>query len=131
MTTALRMTFLSLLFLLPGCETLGLQPAKSFTEKVGYAEALAQGLTDGVANATCRKYTVKGTCTELGRPLHPARSNGYQDSIDKGRLGIKTATTMPATGGMCLGQPSTPLDCLNLSILILTEVERNLTEAKK
>jgi hypothetical protein len=33
MTHALRMTFLSLLFLLPGCETLGLAPPTTFNEK--------------------------------------------------------------------------------------------------
>ena len=131
MTHALRITFLSLLFLLPGCETLGLVPAKSFTEQVAYADVTAQGLTDTLANSTCRKYTAAGACTEPGRPLHPARSDGYLSSISKARLAIRTAATMPESGGICLGQPSTPVACLALATTLLTEVERILTAAKK
>ena len=37
MTTALRITFLSLLFLLPGCESLGLPKANTFNERAAAA----------------------------------------------------------------------------------------------
>jgi len=129
---ALRNTFLAgLMLLFAGCQALGLVPAKTFQEKLAYSDAWSQGLTVSLASATCKKYTTAGTCTESGRPLHPARSKIYLDKLDTARLAIRVSSTMPATGGTCLGQPSTPVDCLALAVTLLTEVETVLKEAKK
>lgn len=116
---------------LSACAQFGLAPAQSFTDKLTYADAGAQGSILALAGLTCRKYTVAGVCTEAGRPLHPARSTGYLDSLSKVRQAVRAAATMPATGGMCLGEPSTPTACLALANVMLLEVQKILSDLKK
>jgi len=110
---------------------IALQPAKSFTEQVAYVEAGAQASIKTLADLTCRKYTAAGVCAEPGRPLHPARSIVYLESLSKARQAARVAVSLPASGGDCLGQPATPAACLGLARTLLLEVERILTEAQK
>jgi len=117
--------------LVAACTQLGLAPAQTFTEKLAYTEAGAQGSIKALAGLTCRKYTVAGTCAEAGRPLHPARSDGYLDTLSKVRKAVRAAATMPAAGGLCLEQPSTPAACLALASVMLTEVQKILTDLQK
>lgn len=119
-----------LLLFLAGCAQLGFTPATTFTEKVAYADAGAQGAIKTLADLTCKQYTPAGACTETGRPLHPARSQGYLETLSKVRQATRAAATMPSAGGACLGQPSTPTACLALATTMLSEVERILTDAK-
>jgi hypothetical protein len=109
----------------------GFAPAQTFTEKLAYADAGATGSIKVLMGLTCRKYTTAGICTEAGRPLHPARSDGYLDSLSKVRKAVRAAATMPATGGMCLDQPSTPTACLALASVMLTEVQKILEDLQK
>ena len=115
---------------LGGCAQLGLTPPQTFTEKVAYVEAGAQGAITTLAGLTCLKYTAAGECTTAGRPLHPARSDGYLNTLSKVRQATKAAGSMPAIGGQCLGQPSTPLACLALATTMLGEVQKILTDLK-
>ena len=103
---------------------------ETFIERAAYAEASAQGYIKTLSALTCQKYTAAGVCASPGRPLHPARSVGYLDTLSKARAAAKIAIGMPLTGGECLGQPSTPEACLALASSMLLEVERILTEAQ-
>lgn len=114
--------------LVAGCAQLGLEKAQTFSEQIAYVEAGAQGGIKALAELTCKQYTPAGTCTEAGRPLHPARSVGYLDTLSKVRQATRAAATMPATGGMCLGQPSTPTSCLALASAMLAEVNKILLD---
>lgn len=126
-----RIISVVLLALVVGCTQLGLVPPQTFTEKLAYTEAGAQGSTKVLMGLTCRKYTPTGVCTEAGRPLHPARSDGYLDTLSKVRQAVRAAATMPASGGACLGQPSTPAACLTLASVMLNEVQKILTDLQK
>jgi len=114
-----------------GCAVFGLTKPKEFPEQVAYVEGAAQVAVKTLTDLTCKQYTPAGACAEAGRPLHPSRSLGYLDQLSRVRQATKAAGAMPSTGGMCLGQPSTPAACLDLASTMLKEVEDILTKLPK
>jgi hypothetical protein len=127
MKTLLAALSFVLLTAFNGCAQVGLAPAKTFVEQVAYAEAGAQASIATLASLTCQKYTTAGVCTDAAKPLHPARSEVYLGTISTVRKAIRAAATMAPAGGLCLGQPSTPIACLALATTMLSEVQTVLT----
>ncbi|MBI4291340.1 MAG: hypothetical protein HY661_07675 [Betaproteobacteria bacterium] len=113
-------------YLVAACAQGGLAPAQTFTEEIAYVEAGSQGAIKTIAALTCRSYDTEGACTEAGRPLHPARSLAYLDTLSRVRAALKSASTMSSAGGSCLGQPSTPAACLALASSLLLEIEQSI-----
>lgn len=111
-------------------ETSRLVAPSNVPEGVAYTEAGAQAAIKTLADLTCKQYMASGTCVDAGRPLHPARSQGYLETLSKVRQAARAAGTMSASGGQCLGQPSTPQACLALAQTMLAEVDRALKSVK-
>ena len=124
-----RLLVIPLLVLVAACAQFGLTPATTFSEQVYYVESTTQGLIKLVQDQTCNKYTAEGKCAVIGRPLHPARGKAYVEKLGTARLAAKASAAMPASGGTCLGQPSTPVACLELANALLLEVQKELEKA--
>jgi hypothetical protein len=113
-----------------GCATT--EPPKSFQEQAAYVEAGAQSAIKTIDQNTCYKYQQNGKCVDPVRTLHPAQAKSYLDQIAQARLALKTASSMPASGGSCLGTASTPEACLALASTMLGVVQKILlTTAQK
>ena len=125
-----RYAAILVLTLLAACAGGQLNPAQTFTERVAYVEASAQGAIKTLADLTCTKYTNAGVCAEAGRPLHPERSKGYLDALSKVRLATRASASTNAVV-QCLGQPSTPIACLSLATDMLSEVQRTIDAVKR
>lgn len=112
---------------LASCTQLGYEKPRTFKEEVAYTDAAIGAAAESVAGITCDKY-VSGACATPGRPLHPAVAKGYLDNLDRGHQAAKAASSMPSTGGSCLGTSSTPQACLQIATLVLQQAQSLLRQ---
>lgn len=108
-----------------------LEKPQTFSEQVAYAEAGSQAAIKTVADLTCFKYLPTGVCAEPGKPIHPAKAKLYVEQLSQARAAARAASTMPTTGGNCLGSPSTPTACLQLASSLLAEIQKILLDIQK
>lgn len=120
---------IALCFLLGGCA--GMEKPQTNLERIAYSEAGAQASIKTLTDLTCKQYTQAGVCSEAGRPLHPARSKQYLETISVARKGLQAAAAISDKGvGQCMGLATTQTACLQQASAMLTEITKILNDLK-